>query len=388
MFALWGFAVATAYVPGIYSAPYMPRYWAIAIGLALVAKLDLAAIDEKILWCIGVLLLWSGLTLLWSPALYGGGLSVALMALFCLCIVASAAMTAAQRSLLLRGFALGMAISAVVGLSQKYLGLNEIPQGAPPGGLFFNSEVLAETCAPIAVWCALQKDKIWWCVAGLLAVIVLASGERIGCAVLALGLIYGLVQHRGWRFALFTALAVAGALSLFLKAQSADQRIMYWGTALMSSSFAGSGVGWWFQAHPFPHEEYVHSDVLQSIVEIGLGSVALVAIGVLAWRGRGTRAERAMFLALVVETLVSFPLHMPATSFLLAVAAGGLCCRRSDIRVAGLSVRARDGLGVRWAAACARAVSFGGAGFRALVPVRSALAQHAGVDRAAGCGSV
>ena len=44
MFALWGFAVATAFLPSIYAAPFLPRWWMVAIGLAFV-PFNLRAVD-------------------------------------------------------------------------------------------------------------------------------------------------------------------------------------------------------------------------------------------------------------------------------------------------------------------------------------------------------
>lgn len=376
MFRLWGFAVAAAYVPDIASAPYMPRFWAIALGLGFVPRFDLRLIDEKILWCMGIVLLWSGLTLMWTPALYGGALLVAFMALFCLVAVASAAATSVERASCLEGFATGMLISAGLAIAQTFFGYAAIPQSAVPGGLFFNPEVLAETAAPIAIWCAVKSP--WHRVAAMiLGAVVIMAGERIAIAVLAIGLIYGLVTNRSLRSALLLGVAIAGFAALFWKISSADARILYWQTAALSVTFFGRGVGWWFQAHPFPHEEYVHSDVLQSFVEIGaLGALPFMAIFAIAWRGGGTRAERAAFLAVVLECLVSFPLHLPATLFLAALFTGILACRRADVCGAGLSGR-EDLVGdPGQPAACGGGLSYWRGFRRRLVSIRSAHPQH------------
>jgi hypothetical protein len=390
MFALWGFAVATAYVPGIYSAPYMPRYWVIALGLAACARLDLKALDEKLLWCMGVLLLWSALTLLWTPALYGGALSVAFMAIFCLIVIASASATASQRNAVLSGFAVGMAVSTVLAVGQRLFGLTWIPQGAVPGGLFFNCEVLGETLAPVAVWCAIVSRErndngavnFWPILAAIvLSVGVLLTQERIAIAVLAVGLTYGLVCDWRVRSAIFGLIGVVGIIAVVEHgALSADTRIMYWGTAIRSFTFFGSGIGWWFQAHPFPHEEYVHSDVLQSVVEIGFAAAALVALPVLAFWNGGSRAERAACVALCIEAVVSFPLHMPATLFVFAVLTGALCSRRADVRVSGLSRREDHADGDRQQAAYGGRILGSLRRGGALVPVRSAFAQYADHD--------
>src|ERR1700691_3460850 len=181
MLGLWGFAVATAFLPGIYSAPFMPRWWAFAIGIAFVPRLDLRRIDERILWCMGIALLWSGLTLLWTPALYGGGLLFGFTVLFCVAVVASASATQEDRELGLNGFALGIALSAAIGLGQRFFGYSGVIEAIPnqAAGLFFNREVFAEVSAPIAVWCALQRDYPHRILAVLMGAAIVASQERI-----------------------------------------------------------------------------------------------------------------------------------------------------------------------------------------------------------------
>ena len=161
MFALWGFAVAIAYVPTIYSAPFMPRWWALAIGIGCISRLDLRDVAEPLVWCLGLVVLWSGLTLLWSPALFGGALLVGFLVLFVLILMASASAGQDDRNDAFSGFALGILLSAGIALAQKYGHIKGIIQSGDnmPVGLFFNQEVFAETAAPIVVWCLLQNNN-------------------------------------------------------------------------------------------------------------------------------------------------------------------------------------------------------------------------------------
>jgi len=380
MFALWGFAVATAFLPGIYSAPFMPRWWMVAIGLGF-AAFDLRAVDERVLWCLGIGLLWSGLTLLWSPVLDGGMLPLAFLVLFGLIVIASASSSDLDRSNGLSGFALGMFLSSGTALAQKLGYAQNIIGGAQPVGLFFNVEVFAETAAPIAVWCLLQRSYAHRFIGAVIAVAACCTSERVALFGLGAGLIYGLVQNWKLSVAIFGTLFAIGIASLYLKVFDSNERILLWGTAIRSITFAGRGIGWWFQAHPFGREEVVHGDALQLMVEAGVPSLALIAVPVLAWFGKGSRAERACFLVCAIEFVASFPLHMPATTFIFAVAAGALVSRRADVRIPGLQGREAIGDGARSAAAYAASLfgrrRWGGA----LVSDRSAYPQYTDVAR-------
>jgi hypothetical protein len=402
-FGAWGFAVAAAFLPGIYSAPFLPRWWILAIGLAFVPRLDLRLIDERILWCMGITLLWCALTLLWTPALYGGAFLLAFLVLFCLITVASASAMREQRAFALSGFAAAMLVSAAIAFAQRFFEYHGIPQSVPglPAGLFFNTEVLAEAAAPIAVWCALQwRDPVYAVTAAVLIVLLLLAQERIALAVLLLGLAYGFLSNPKWRTAAFALIALAGFFALFLKITSADQRVLLWSTAVMTilrasdvagalNNILGHGIGWWFQAHPFPQEEYVHSDALQFLVELGVFALPLLAVPFIAWFGESRnspalRADRAAFLAVAIEGVVSFPLHMPANVFLFGMLAGAMATRRADVRVPGLSGGIVDDDDPRWQAAQPGYVRHDSQRRHFGIPVRSAHAQYADVDLAHG----
>jgi hypothetical protein len=401
LFGAWGFAVAAAFLPGIYSAPFLPRWWVLAIGLAFVPRFDLRLIDERVLWCFGATLLWGALTLMWTPALYGGALLLAFLMLFCLVAIASASATSEQRAFALSGFAAAMLVSAAIAFAQRFFDYHGVPQGVPglPAGLFFNTEVLAEAAAPIAVWCALQwRDPVYAITAVVLILLLIVAQERVALAVLMIGCAYGLIGSTRWRLAVFALIAIAGFAALFAKISSADQRVLLWSTAAMTilragdlpaalTNIMGHGIGWWFQAHPFPQEEYVHSDALQFFVELGVFAVPLCAIPAVAWWGPRTPGDipaRAAFLALVVESVVSFPLHMPATCFLFAVLTGALATRRADVRLPGLSGGIDNDDDPRWQAAQRGILRHDGQRSLGVVSVRSAHPQHADVDLAHG----
>jgi hypothetical protein len=114
------------------------------------------------------------------------------------------------------------------------------------------------------------------------------------------------------------------------KLASASQRIEIWQDAISGVSMLGNGLGA-FTAH-FPHWEYAHSDLLQSLCELGIGTVGPVVCCVLAFQAPGHRPEKAALAVLAIEATVSFPLHLPATGFLFALLAGWLGGRRGVLR--------------------------------------------------------
>ena len=382
MFALWGFAVAIAYVPTIYSAPFMPRWWALAIGIGCIRRLDLRDVAEPLVWCLGLVVLWSGLTLLWSPALFGGALLVGFLVLFVLILMASASADQDDRDNAFSGFALGILLSAGIALAQKYGHIKGIIQSGDnmPVGLFFNQEVFAETAAPIVVWCLLQDNNAQRFIGAVIATAVMCTSEHVAIFAIVVGLAYGVIRNPKILLG-FVALAfIGGFLSLFLKVFDSNERILLWATAIRSITFFGRGIGWWYQAHPFGREEYVHSDALQAMVESGVAGVALCLVPCLAlFRGRGTRPERAVLVVCILEFVFSFPLHMPATTFVFAVAAGAVACRRADVYIPGLQGRAASGFGLGSTTAYAASL-FGRWRWRgALVSTRSAYPQYPGL---------
>lgn len=372
---VWAFAVAVAFVPGIYGAPFWQRWLIIAAGLAFVPY-DLRRFSPLMLGCMAALLIWGALGLIWTPALYNGVFLLMAWAATFAVAIAVASLSDQARDGLLIAFAAGLALSSVLAIGQVFFGVTLVPQEMPPGGTFFSPEVFAETTAPVFVWCLVKRK---WLLAALLAVGLILCHERAAAICAALGLLYAAPLPRFVKIALLIALGTAGFVAVdFHNVASASQRVLFWGTAVLSLTWRGGGLGWWFQAHPFPFEEYVHSDLLQAFVELGAPALALVALCAVLWdQSTAGVADRAMALVVGAETVVSFPLHMPAAAFVFAVAAGALARHRLPWRMAALSRRMDDGLDRGWAGApfgsSLHAGRSGGGG----IPVRSAPAQHA-----------
>lgn len=309
-----------------------------AVGLALASRLDPRGLERPVALCCLGGLIWGAASLVVAPHPHAGALALYYLALVSLAMVAGAQATI-DRTLI--AFSLGIGVSAILAVAQV-AGWNLVPQGSAPAGLFFNSELLAELAAPLCVWAFWCRR---WTLAVLMAIPVGLCHSRIALLLVLVGLLYGIKFERRWiKPALLILISGIGMVSIFAlglgKFDSATDRIGLWLTAGLSITPWGRGLGWWEAAHPSGFQTLVHSDALQFMVELGLGGLFFLAIPpIILWRKAGSVAERALFVCLTVDGLVSFPLHFPASAFLFGMVAGHLSRARGNVRVVKLAGR-------------------------------------------------
>lgn len=368
---IWAFLVATAYFPGIYGGEFVLRWAVIALGAPLVCRFDPRRIYAPILWLVALGVAWAAFEAAVSPVpLTGWG------EWFCLVILVGAFIAGANLGEIddaFAGAAIGIGISSVICIAQ-WFGWNAIPQHPGPAGLFYNREILAEFAAPVVLWALLKRR---WMLVAITAAVPVLTESRVAVLTVAVGLLFA--WRTSWRiklpvavFTVFVGIASVAVLGIG-KFDSAGQRLVLWGAAWLSMTFQGRGMGWFEGAHPF--ELYAHSDILQSIVELGVGSVLLLAVlPTIIWLRHGTHLERTILSALCVEIAVSFPLHTPAAGFLVALVAGVLA-RRGDLVLVG---QHQLGISADRSLQGARSAAFAGAGgFSDLtLPLRAVVARR------------
>ena len=230
----------------------------------------------------------------------------------------------------IQAFGWGLSLSSAIALA-AWLGWPLPVQNSGIAGLFLSTEVLAEVAAPVLAW-ALWSRR--WALALVLAVPLALCGSRIAPVAACAGLFAAWRPNSRWtRPALLIALIPVLAALLFAigpaKASTALSRMVLWGAAVLSIVPEGRGVGWWSVAHPDAYTEFAHSDPLELLVELGAPALWLMAVPGLAllasWHRSGrARALLAALVALIVESLVSFPLKIPAAAFFGAVLTGFL----------------------------------------------------------------
>lgn len=352
--ALLGFAVSVAYWPGLLLAPFVPRWAVIAVGMPLIGTLDPRNVPEYLRWTLVFLIGVGAISLLVSPSPMSGVQDLLFIVFLCGVFLLGAELESFDG--IMKGTTAGLALSLLLLVLQTF-GTIKIPHLSPiPGALFDNSEILGEFAGLLLAWAVVKRH---WVAAIIGALVVAWTQSRVG--VLAAGAaMFFAYRPRSWVWTLLLALlVVAAALVLLpLKADSAMHRVTLWGAALMSFKLLGNGLGWGSAAFPF--EEFVHSDALQAVIELGIGALALLAIPFAALkRNRGHHAERALFVGVCVEVLVSFPLHFPASGFLAAGVAGFLARARPVVRLGGGHRAIDDGRRANWSGAA------GGAGVAA-----------------------
>lgn len=322
---------AAAYWPGLYGAATMPRWWAIALGIPFASRLDPRSLSPAAMGLAFAGLAWAALATTWSPDPQGGALELLLLVVTVGVMLAGA--EAEDVGPALEAFALGLGASVVLSIPQS-VGWSPVPQGAAPAGLFVNSAVLAETAAPVFVWGALR----WRPAVALPALIpLILCASRTAALAAVVGILWGWRPRRALLLpSSGVAVVAAGVASLIaFKQYTAGVRVGLWYDALTSITPVGRGLGWWAATHQRAFEDVACSDVLQMGAEVGVAALAFVGIAWLALSNKEAgRAEKSAFAALCVEGVVSFPLHFPASAFLMALLAGHLVRRRRGVRIA------------------------------------------------------
>lgn len=326
-----GFAVTIAYWPSILSAAFVPRWAAIAVGVPLVSKMDPRELPEQIRWMLLFLLGVAAISTTWaSPDPMTGYQELFYIALLCLAFTAAAGLDSLDD--VMTGVGVGAILCAFLMLFE-ISGTSDQGRdglyGQAPTALFYNSEVFAEFSAIVFVWALLRPRPL---IAAAAFLPIMFCQSRISIAIAAAAALYAFRPSSKWLTAVLTIgllIACAGLIYAFGENRlgSAGQRFILWGATIMAWTQFGHGLGWFQTVHPTL--QFAHSDALQAVAELGIGAFTLLLIPFMALRrNRGNNAERAAFIAVCFEVVVSFPLHFPASGFVAAMLAGYLVSDR------------------------------------------------------------
>lgn len=263
---------------------------------------------------------------------------------------------------LLIGASLGLTINSAIVYMQVY-GWHGLPQVSPPAGLWMNKDMGAEFAALVAL--GLVYERMWWFLPFVLAnicqvilpveIIPIAQSmfSNIDWAKLLgdpINIPMTFIYSRGALVSFFLVLLIAvlnryprllvsiGAVIVSSAAVyylvhfegSVIERLSIWLDTIDGLSWFGHGLGSYYVTYPdFGHRvdtlyarpEHAHNDLLEFIYEMGIGAVLPVALSVSIWRA-SLATEKAIFLGFMVESMFSFPLHMPATAACFGIVAG------------------------------------------------------------------
>lgn len=305
------------------------------------------------------------------------GLWISLILIGVFCLGAEATADDIRRTLIAMSVAMTIMLPLLLA---QWLGWEGLPQTAPPGGLFLQTNLVGDTCAALAVACCCMR--VWRLVPGLLLGLLMTR-DRAGVVMLLGGLaayIVLCVRTWNWRRMALTLAAAGVILSgmvLFTiqKAQTLTTmdsfRIAIWRDAADGLTLKGNGIGSFWTASPKTasrqdhlkeRSEYAHSEPLHYAFELGVGVLPLLAA--LLWLAGGmsekTAAESAVLVALLAGSVFAFPFHMPVTGFVAALVAGRLAGCRRVFRDIKRMRRGLDGHGPafdRYAPAAARRIT-------------------------------
>jgi hypothetical protein len=235
------------------------------------------------------------------------------------------------------GIALGLIPSLIISVFQLS-GFQYIVQSASsmPTGLFLNRDFMVEAATIAFVGTAWRRH--WLLSLVPLAIIVMSGyrGAYVELGVVAAILCLARLRQTGHRklpiiLAALTPPLMLAALYVDLwanpgRAPSINNRLEMWQVVIFNFVPFGWGLG-----TIVDQIEYVHSEPLQFILELGIGALLLLALFIAAFRGKDN-GLRLVLAVVAVDALFYFPLHLPVPTFAFAVAAGGLAASRRRVR--------------------------------------------------------
>lgn len=334
-----GFGLAVLFVPPLNGAAQAPRWAMIATLGVLVACLARPRVPRETAAAGLALLLWIGLGMLWAPVGVDGVAGMAAAGAFAVAFLIGAG--AVDIRPLWLGVGVGLAVNAILALAQhpSLLAWDGIPQAAAPAGLFGNRNSLAAVAA-LALVAAVACRQRWLLPAPILLLALTSS--RAALLAAAAGSC-AIVWQRSRPGAL--ALAAAGvAVALAVSATpsspgpqngriySTEERARVLLDTWDGLTVLGRGTGSFYATFPAVairqdtllqgRPLHAHSDVLELIYENGIPGLVLAALLLgLVLRDAG-EPERAVLAAGLVLVAIDYPLHLPATAFLLGAVAG------------------------------------------------------------------
>jgi hypothetical protein len=348
-----GLLASAAYLPRAIDATLALRWASLALTLPLLLLFlgDRVAPLPKLAFAALVAVVLSAL---WGPDLATGLDEVAhVVVIFAAFWLGASLITLVP---VWAGVSLGVGVSALVALAQVAIGLDWFAQAAPPAGLFGNRNFLAEAgmISLIALASMQPPTTAWraprWVLIGGALVAIALGGSKAVYGGLAVAAAFWIAPRRPkLALATFVALGVLAVFMVLVGSETATIRLEMWEEAITRATLFGNGLGAW--ASTYPIAEHAHSEPLQAIYEFGILAILPVAVLIRAMGGWSGEPEGYVVVALVAVSLFAFPLHLPLSAFVFALAAGHLDARRRRMVERALDRGADDGVGARRAAA-------------------------------------
>lgn len=332
---IFGFLLAIAFDPYIYTGATDPRWALLAISLPILIATT-PSNNFTVPHLLGLIFIaWASLTLTWTSNLWDGlGEMIHLFVCGLAIVYGSRLMTLEP---LVKGLALGITISSLI-LLVPLLRFDSVVS-IYPHGLFGNRNMLSEIAVLTAL--GLIAYRKWLYLPGLAPAIFYYKPEIIGGSLVRsamLALCVGVIAFI-WQWSrraallamLFIAFAAFETLIHGWKLGSIIERIEVWQAVWNGTNWLGHGIGSLFTLAPYlsagwdttvQRIDHAHNDFLEIAFELGFIGAGLYA-GIIAYAVcAADRKILPVLLGFLVISEVAFPWHIPANAFVGALVIG------------------------------------------------------------------
>lgn len=325
---LFGFLIATAYIPGWIGGTISTSYFVLMIGLPIL--LYNAEIPITRLHLYGTcFLLYCFVSLAWSYS-FNVAFFVFLQMIVCALAFCYGSCLDDLKPIF-KGLALGLGVSAVIAIFQKF-GFDFVFVAETPNkvaGLFVNPNMYSEISVILLVALLALKQWIWTLVT--LPGIVWSYSRAAVTALLICCLIFMWNKSKAFTILLIPVMALAVTayyLNGHFDISSINERMAIWSDSVRGLTLFGHGVGSYeillpFYAHDLDTVKviprYAHNDYLHLLFEFGIGCVFLIPFISLI---KNNNNEKYILCSVAVIAMFSFPLHIPMSAFMFFLVAG------------------------------------------------------------------
>lgn len=347
-------------MPGFVNAAMAPRWILLSISVPLLLLLIRVRMTPGH-WVVLGILIYATSTLLWTESRLDGidalWKAAILAGVFCL------GASISNLNQILRAMAWGLLLMLPLVIAQK-LGLVDMPQAAPPAGLFINKNILAELSAALLVSMLYQRRWIL-CIAPVICLMLIPSRAAfVGLSLALIMWVWPRLKISTFQKLALTMLCVVMLISglafetqrrgLPIENLVKNERLEIWQDTIQGFTPLGNGIGsFWTMAPKYAthfdqihqRSEFAHNEYLHTIFEFGLGTLLFIPLLFFIFRGEG-EGYKLVLVALFETALFAFPFHIPTTGFIVALLAGNLCASRAFVfRLSSHGrVEARSGL--------------------------------------------
>lgn len=229
-----------------------------------------------------------------------------------------------------KGLAIGLGVSDIVAILQKYFNLDLIfTTYNKVAGLFVNPNIYSEVSAIILI--ALITLKLWRYIPLAIPGLLLVPSRN---ALLVAGLFIFFISYKYNKKLAFGLACICSLIGFLIfkdnfNITSLYERLDLWKDTIAGFKFFGNGIGSFEITFPLnathidtaiARPRFAHNDLLHLIFELGVGAVfvGMLVIEVLKIK----RQERLILYAIGIISLFSFPFHVPVLAFIGCIVAG------------------------------------------------------------------